>query len=85
MTPDSDNHVFVIKLYGEGQWLRGQITHAYSLRRRPIRQLEDILVFLDPYLASMGVQLRPKSQLLLWLSRRGVSAALRTTPPEPDR
>lgn len=84
MTPDSDDHVFVIKLYDEGQRLRGQITHAYSHRRRPIRQLEDILVFLDPYLASMGVRLRPKSRLLLWLSRRGFSAA-RTTPPEPDR
>ena len=75
MTPDCDDHAFVLKLYcDDDRQLRGRITHVASYRGQPTRRPEDILSFLSPYLASMDVRLRPKSRLLLWLSRPGFRA-----------
>lgn len=71
MNPDPDDHAFVIQFYhDEGHRLRGHVTHAYSRRRQAVRRPEDVLVFLDPYLADMGVRLSPGSRLVLWLCRR---------------
>ena len=71
MTPDTDDHAFVIQLYfDEGRQLRGHITHAYSGRRAAVRTPGDVLAFLGPYLATMGVRLGPWGRLLLWLCRR---------------
>jgi hypothetical protein len=81
MDPDCDDHAFVIRLYpGEGHRLRGRITHASSGRSQPLRQPEDVLAFLAPYLASLDVRLRPKSRLVLWLSRLDPP---RRRPPPP--
>ena len=78
MTPDSDDHAFVIQLYyDEGKRLRGHITHAYSGRREAIRRPGDVLAFLAPYLVTMDVRLGPRGRLLLWLCRR------RGGPPAP--
>ena len=82
MTPDCDDHAFVLKLYcDDDRQLRGRITHVASYRGQPTRRPEDVLSFLSPYLTSMGVQLRPKSRLLLWLSR----PRLRGRAPTTDR
>ena len=71
MTPSTDDHAFILKLYRDDAGaLRGNITHAFSRRSHPVRQPEDVLVFLEPYLTEMDVKLYPKSRLLLWLSRR---------------
>jgi hypothetical protein len=75
MTPDPDDHAFVIQLYAdEGRQLRGHITHAASGRRAPLRRPGDVLAFLDPYLAGMGVRLGLRGRLLLWACRRGPAA-----------
>ena len=65
----SDTHSFVVKVYdnGEGQ-LQGHITHALSQRRASLRGIEDIVIFMAPYVLSMGVKLRVRSRLILWLS-----------------
>ena len=81
MTPDSDDYVFVIKLYDEGRRLRGHFTDAYGHRRHPIHRPEDVLAHLEPYLTSMRVRLRLKSRLLLWLSRLGAPPARNDTAP----
>ncbi|ARA94279.1 MAG: hypothetical protein D6685_14825 [Bacteroidetes bacterium] len=76
MEPDADTHSFIIKLYAsEDGDLRGHITHAHTRERHRLRGLEDILTFIGPYLHSMGVQLGPRSRLLLWISQ---------TPPRPS-
>lgn len=81
MPNDCDDHAFVLKLYCDDErQLRGRITHAESRRGQATRHPEDVLVFLTPYLASMGVRLRPKSRLLLWLSR----PRLASKPPAPE-
>lgn len=80
MTPITDDHAFVLKLYcDDARKLRGNITHAYSRDSKPIRRPEDVLAFLEPYLTEMNVKLHPKSRLVLWLSRRAAS-----TPTEPN-
>lgn len=76
-----DEHAFVIKLYARGDHhLYGHITHVMSRRREAVRRPEDVVVFLAPYLAAMGVRLRPRSRLLVWLSR---FSADRPPPPLP--
>lgn len=73
LPPDSgefDRYSFVIKLYvDEGGGFRGHITHAVSRRRQVLHHPEDVLAFLEPYVASMNVRLRPMSRLILWMSR----------------
>lgn len=87
-----DDHAFVIKLYARGDHrLYGHITHAMSRRRGLVHHPEDVLAFLAPYLAAMDVRLRPRSRLIVWLSRLAAARAARPSAPEassarsPDR
>ena len=72
MDVPSDTHSFVVKVYdnGEGQ-LQGHITHALSQKRASLQGIEDIVIFIAPYIESMSVKLRIRSRLILWLSRGG--------------
>jgi len=81
MTPSTDDHAFILKLYrNDAGALRGNITHAFSRRSEPVRRPEDVLAFLEPYLMEMDVKLHLKSRLVLWLSRQADS-----TSTEPNR
>jgi len=69
---EATNHPFIIKIWleetaeeaGRAMW-RGHITHVPSGKRRYLKDLDDIVVFVAPYLEGMGVQLG-----LLWWARR---------------
>lgn len=72
---ESDTHSFIVRIWkeegddshGGSQW-RGHITHAFTKHRRYLGELGDILVFMRPYLRAMGVRMRMRSRLVLWMS-----------------
>jgi hypothetical protein len=65
---ESNTHPFIVKIWleemaqeaGQATW-RGHITHVPSGTRRYIQALDDILIFIAPYLRQMGVQLEDSS------------------------
>ena len=60
-TPESKVHSFIVKLWledagdekGSAGW-RGHITHVPSGKRRYLQRLDDILVFVKPYVPELG-------------------------------
>jgi hypothetical protein len=72
MQENQDRFTFMIRLYdSEDGQLRGQITHITHNERvesHPLKGLDDLLLFLAPYLRSMGVRLSLRSRILLLLS-----------------
>ncbi len=62
-----DTHSFIVKLWleetaeenGRATW-RGHITHVPSGTRRYLKDLEDIVSFIKPYLEAMGVKFDPR-------------------------
>ena len=77
-------HSFIVKIWleetaeeaGKATW-RGHITHVPSGKRRYIKDLDEIWIFITPYLERMGVML-PKlgrlqqrlGQLWIWFGRK---------------
>jgi hypothetical protein len=69
--PERDTHSFIIKIWieeindgtGNASW-RGHITHVPGGERRYLRNLDEIVVFIEPFLARMGVKLRRWERLL---------------------
>ncbi len=61
---ESNTQSFIIKIWleeadeetGRGLW-RGHITHVPSGERRYLQDLDAILLFIKPYLKTMGVKL----------------------------
>lgn len=53
---------------GQATW-RGHITHVSSGERRYVEDLDDITVFVVPYLERMGVKLGIRWRLRQWLKR----------------
>jgi hypothetical protein len=57
-------HSFIVKIWleetieetGQAEW-RGYITHVPSNERRYVRNMNEIAVFVAPYLEAMGVKL----------------------------
>jgi hypothetical protein len=49
---------------------RGHITHVVSRERRYLRSLEDIAVFIIPYLKQLGVRFNWCRQTRRWLKHR---------------
>jgi hypothetical protein len=80
---DSHIHSFITKIWleesadeaGQAVW-RGTITHVPSGARRYLCRLDDIALFVAPYLRSMGVKPTIRWRLRQWLNRiRTVSQA----------
>lgn len=75
-TFDSSTHSFLIRLWvveqaggnGHVTW-RGQIIHIPSGRRQTLQDLTEIVPFLAPYLAEMGVEVGLSARVKLWLRR----------------
>jgi hypothetical protein len=73
---DPHTHSFVTKIWleepadegGRAVW-RGTITHVPSGTRRYLCRLDDIALFVTPYLERMGVKLTACWRLRQWLSR----------------
>ena len=49
---------------------RGHITHVPSGARRSLDDFEDIITFIGPYLASIGIPTAPVGQVRRWLAHR---------------
>jgi len=68
---------FIIKIWledttqsgGRGAW-RGQISHGPGGERRSLREFNDILWFIIPYLEEAGVKPRLWWRLRRWLRQR---------------
>jgi hypothetical protein len=67
---------FIIKIWleetaeeaGRAVW-RGHITHVPSGERRSLKNLQEILAFMAPYLEGMGVELGMLWRVRQWLNR----------------
>ena len=69
-----NTHSFVIKLWLDdtdrerepAPW-RGYITHVSSGTRRYLKDVDDIVKFIEPYLEAIGVAKRPRWRIGKWL------------------
>ncbi len=75
--PESQVDSFIVKLWTEAagggearrvKWY-GQITHVSDGARRYFKDLDEIKIFIEPYLAEMGVDMRRRRRLRHWLRR----------------
>lgn len=76
---ESNTHSFIVKIWleeapgsssGRGRW-RGRIRHVASSDQLYIRELDDIPIFIAPYLGSMGVKLGLRWSIRRWLGQVG--------------
>jgi hypothetical protein len=78
---ESSPQSFIVKVWleetveetGRASW-RGHITHVPSGERRYLKDLDDIVTFVMPYLEEMGVQFRPRLRVKRWLRLRRLHA-----------
>jgi hypothetical protein len=77
--PESQVDSFIVKLWTEAaggngdraervKW-HGHITHVPDGARRYFKDLDEIKVFIEPYLAEMGVDVGKRRRLKDWLKR----------------
>jgi len=70
-------HSFIVKIWleetaeeaGRAKW-RGHITHVPSGERRHLKDLEDILDFIAPYLQKLGIEFDLVWRAERWLRRK---------------
>jgi hypothetical protein len=69
-----NTHSFVIKIWlddagreSEQAVWRGYITHVSSGTRRYLKDVDDIVRFIEPYLEAMGAVNRPRWRIGKWL------------------
>ena len=72
--PESEVHSFIVKLWFESEgwparW-RGHVTHVPGGERRDLRELDEIVDFVEPYLEQRGVPTGRCLRLRRWLRRR---------------
>ena len=75
--PESRIHSFLIRIWLEetaeeskrAKW-RGHITHVPSGERRYLQDLNDIISFIQPYLARMGVKFTLAQRIRRWQRSR---------------
>ncbi len=73
---EANTHPFIVKIWleetaeeaGRAIW-RGHITHVPSGERRYLKNLDDIGIFIAPYLNGMGVKLSLFWWVRQWLKR----------------
>lgn len=73
--PEFNTHSFIIKVWleetyqsGKAVW-RGHITHVPGGERRYLQNLDEIALFIAPYLVAMGVRPTIWQLIRRWLSR----------------
>ncbi|MCA1564711.1 MAG: hypothetical protein LC803_03445 [Acidobacteria bacterium] len=79
--PESQVESFIVKLWTETasggggaqrvKW-HGQITHVSGGTRCYFKDLDEIKLFIEPYLAEMGVQVGGRWRLRHWLRRLSI-------------
>jgi hypothetical protein len=73
--PESDVHSFIVKLRFESHddepkrvvW-HGHITHVPGGERRYLKELEEIVAFIEPYMRAAGVEPKRRTRLSRWLN-----------------
>ena len=78
MSIESNTHLFIVKIWADecrsgedGRVLDGHIAHAYTRERSSVRDLADVLLFIKPYVTTMGIRLGGRARLLLTISEFG--------------
>jgi hypothetical protein len=74
---ETTTHSFIVRIWleepagkgGSAMW-RGHITHVPSGKRRYLKELGDIVDFVQPYLEAMGVRPSWWTKARRWLKRR---------------
>ena len=75
--PESQVDSFIVKLWTEAdsnattarvKW-HGHITHVSDGARRYLKDLDEIKLFIEPYLAELGVDVGKRSRLKHWLRK----------------
>ncbi|HZH92140.1 MAG TPA: hypothetical protein VEX70_16200 [Pyrinomonadaceae bacterium] len=77
--PESQLDSFIVKVWTEAatgsgdrvervKW-HGHITHVSDGARRYLKDLDEIKIFIEPYLAEMGVEIGRRRRLKHWLKR----------------
>ena len=71
-----DTHSFIVKIWieetaeeAEQALWRGHITHVFTKKRCYVQELDEILIFIMPYLEEMGVTVPLWWQVKQWLKR----------------
>jgi hypothetical protein len=72
--PESHVDSFIVKLWtdaaeADGVTWHGHITHVPDGARRYLKDLDEIRLFIEPYLASAGVDFGRRWRLKRWFSR----------------
>ena len=73
---ETSTHPFILKIWlvevatkaRQATW-HGSIVHVPSGRRQPLKDLDDVVAFVAPYLEAMGVKLGLCWRVRLWLRR----------------
>ena len=71
---ESTTHSFIVKVWleetadeaGQALW-RGRITHVPSGERRYLKNIDEILAFIEPYLEELGVVFGLRCRKMKWL------------------
>lgn len=82
--PESQVDSFIVKLWtetgggggerGRVKW-HGHITHVSDGARRYLKDLDEIKIFIEPYLEQMGVEVGRRRRLRYWLRRFTIHTA----------
>jgi hypothetical protein len=81
---EANTHPFIVKIWleetaeeaGQATW-RGHITHVPTGERRYLKDLDDIVAFIIPYLEGMGVKPTPFQRLRQWINQRRLCLRVR--------
>jgi hypothetical protein len=73
---ENNTHSFIVKIWlekvitatGHAAW-RGHITHVPGGERSYVRDLDDVPIYIAPYLERMGVQFGTGWRMRRWLNR----------------
>jgi hypothetical protein len=76
MSSTENTQAFIVRIWREPRefegapaiW-RGVVTHVSSGEDRYIKELDEVITFIAPYLEQIGVELKPPGPLRQWLNR----------------
>lgn len=85
-------HSFIVRIWleetaevpGRSRW-RGQITHVPGGEQRYLKELDESIVFMQPYLAAIGVKFGLRWRVSRWLGRRKLPLVKRSEPEKREK
>jgi hypothetical protein len=87
-TPEFQTHAFIVRVWleetaeeaGRAMW-RGHVTHVPSGARRYVKDLDEVVAFIVPYLQELGVRVALFWRVRAWLKQCIKRWKKRTTRP----